>query len=34
MYTKGFLHTLPTILHSSLVQQFLIKNDAMMRVHL
>lgn len=22
MYTKGFLHTLPTILHSSIVQQF------------
>lgn len=32
MYTKGFLHTLTTILHSSLGQQFSIK-DALMRVH-
>lgn len=28
MYTKGFLHTLLTILHSSLVQQFSKKQCA------
>lgn len=28
MYTKGFLHTLPTMLHSSLVQQFSKKRCA------